>query len=107
MKLVQISWRVHENINVIGMNESPSTEREELPHVRRVNAELPFKNPLVLDCNFLGHRRNDPSNSLSLWSGSDIKALEMDIDGIPDDVLAAFVGKVVDHQYHQMSAPAI
>jgi choline dehydrogenase-like flavoprotein len=27
----------------------------------------------------------------------------MDIDAIPDDVLAAFVRKVVNHGYHQMS----
>lgn len=31
----------------------------------------------------------------------------MDIDGIPDDVLAAFVRKVVNHGYHQMSTLAM
>jgi choline dehydrogenase-like flavoprotein len=38
-----------------------------------------------------------------LW-GPEIKwSADMDIDGIPDDVLASFVKKVVNHGYHQMS----
>jgi choline dehydrogenase-like flavoprotein len=50
------------------------------------------------------------------WKG-DIKAMlwgpeinwcpDMDIDGIPDEVLAAFVRKVVSHGYHQMSTLAM
>jgi choline dehydrogenase-like flavoprotein len=52
----------------------------------------------------------------SKWKG-DIKALlwgpeiewspDMDIDDIPDEVLAAFVRKVVNHGYHQMSTLAV
>lgn len=48
----------------------------------------------------------------SKWKG-DIKAMlwgpeitwspDMDIDAIPDDILAAFVRKVVNHGYHQMT----
>jgi choline dehydrogenase-like flavoprotein len=52
----------------------------------------------------------------SKWKGN-IKAMlwgpeiewspDMDIDGIPDEVLAAFVRKVINHGYHQMSTLAM
>lgn len=42
-----------------------------------------------------------------LW-GPEIKwSPDMDIDGIPDHILAAFVRKVVNHGFHQMSTLAM
>jgi len=85
------------------------------------------KGEIVLDPNFLSHpfdmrvaietiRAILRISLSSKWKG-DIKALlwgpeikwspDMDIDGIPDDVLAAFVRKVVNHGYHQMSTLAM
>jgi choline dehydrogenase-like flavoprotein len=78
---------------------------------------------IVLDPNFLSHPYDmrvaiETIKAIlrislsSKWKG-DIKAMlwgpeikwspDMDIDGIPDDVLAAFVRKVINHGYHQMS----
>jgi choline dehydrogenase-like flavoprotein len=80
-------------------------------------------NAIILDPNFLSHpydlrvaietiRAILRISLSSKWKG-DIKAMlwgpeiqwspDMDIDAIPDDVLAAFVRKVVNHGYHQMS----
>jgi len=82
---------------------------------------------VVLDPNFLSHpfdmrvaietiRAILRISLSSKWKG-DIKALlwgpeikwspDMDIESIPDEVLAAFVRKVVNHGYHQMSTLAM
>ena len=84
---------------------------------------LDDKETILLDPNFLSHpydmrvaietiRAILRISLSSKWKG-DIKAMlwgpeitwspDMDIDGIPDEVLAAFVRKVVNHGYHQMS----
>jgi choline dehydrogenase-like flavoprotein len=81
----------------------------------------------VLDPNFLSHpfdmrvaietiRAILRISLSSKWKG-DIKALmwgpeiewspTMDVDALSDDVLAAFVRKVVNHGYHQMSTLAM
>ena len=85
------------------------------------------KGEILLDPNFLSHpfdmrvaietvRAMFRISLSSKWKG-DIKAMlwgpevkwapDMDIDGIPDEVLAAFVRKVVNHGYHQMSTLAM
>ena len=84
---------------------------------------LDDKNAIIIDPNFLSHpydmrvaietiRAILRISLSSKWKG-DIKAMlwgpeitwspDMDIDAIPDEVLGAFVRKVVNHGYHQMS----